>query len=181
MSQLYERCLSSRTVFQGRLLKVRVDTVLLPDGRTSTREVVEYSGAVAIVPLTEAGEVVMVRQYRYPVGRELLEIPAGKIEKGEAPELCARRELEEETGWGAHSWRLMATFYSTPGFTSERMHLFLARQLYPAQRAPDRDEFLQAEQLPLDRALALIEQGEICDAKSICGLLWVSRWLSGQR
>ncbi|ACX51599.1 NUDIX hydrolase [Ammonifex degensii KC4] len=177
MEKLYEKRLKSETVFQGRILRVRVDTVLLPDGCTSTREVVEYSGAVAIVPLTAEGEVVMVRQYRYPVGRELLEIPAGKIEEGEEPEACARRELEEETGFMARSWQHLGSFYSTPGFTSEKMHLFLAQDLYPGKKNPDRDEFLRVERLPLAQALELIRKGEIADAKSICGLLWVSHFL----
>ncbi|RDV82108.1 NUDIX domain-containing protein [Ammonifex thiophilus] len=177
MEKLCEKRLKSETVFQGRILRVRVDTVLLPDGRTSTREVVEYSGAVAIVPLTAEGDVIMVRQYRYPVGRELLEIPAGKIEEGEEPEACAQRELEEETGFIARTWKHLASFYSTPGFTSEKMHLFLAQDLYQGRKSPDRDEFLRVERLPLSQALELVRKGEIVDAKSICGLLWVSHFL----
>lgn len=170
-----EKNLGSKYVFRGRILNVRVDTVLLPDGRESTREIVEYSGAVAVVALTAAMEVVLVRQYRHAVGRELIEIPAGKIEEGEEPEACARRELMEETGCRADSWRCLGRFYSTPGFSSELMYLYLARDLTLSQEVPDEEEFLQVVRVPFGKALDMALAGEICDAKSICGLLWASR------
>lgn len=172
---LREKTVNSKYVFRGRILNVRLDTVLLPDGRESTREIVEYSGAVAIVALTPAMEVVLVRQYRYPVGRELIEVPAGKIEEGEAPEACARRELMEEAGCQAASWRYLGRFYSTPGFTSELMHLYLAQDLTFSEQAPDEDEFVQVVRVPFKTAVEMALRGEICDAKSICGLLWASR------
>ncbi|MEW6171707.1 MAG: NUDIX hydrolase [Bacillota bacterium] len=174
---LQEKTLSSERVYTGRIINVRVDTVLLPDGRTGTREVVEYAGAVAVVALTDDKEVVMVRQYRHPVGRELMEIPAGKIEENEDPETTARRELVEEAGIRAESWRCLGRFYSTPGFTSEMMHLFLARGLSFHQQATDADEFVEVVRIPFREALEMVYKGEVCDAKSICGLLWSSKVL----
>lgn len=166
-----EKKVASRYVYRGKILNVRVDTVILPNGREGTREVVEYAGAVTIIPLTDTGEVIMVRQHRYPVGRTLLEIPAGKLEEGEDPLACARRELQEETGYEADRWEKLLTFYSTPGFTSEKMHLFLATGLRPGRQAPDADEFVEVVRVPFREALAKVRSGEICDAKSIVGLL----------
>ncbi len=167
-----ERTLSSEHVFKGKIINVRVDTVLLPDGRTGTREVVEYTGAVAVLALTEDQEVVMVRQYRYPVGRELIELPAGKIETGEDPEDSARRELLEEVGCEALLWRFLGRFYSTPGFTSESMHLYLAQKLTFRDQNPDEGEFVEVIRVPFVEAVDMALRGTICDAKSICGLLW---------
>lgn len=172
-----EKILSSEYPFRGKILNVRVDRVLLPDGRMSTREVVEYSGAVAVVPLTETFEVIMVRQYRHPVGRELLEIPAGKIEAGEEPEACARRELAEEVGLQAGRLEFISRFYPTPGFANELTHLYLARELTPGAASPDDGEFLEVVRLPFAEALKMVLRGEICDAKTICGLLLTSRIL----
>ncbi|RJX19794.1 MAG: NUDIX hydrolase [Ammonifex sp.] len=174
---LKEKTLNSEHVFRGKILNVRVDTVLLPDGRTGTREVVEYTGAVAVLALTEDQEVIMVRQYRHPVGRELTELPAGKIEEGEDPESSARRELLEEVGCEAQSWRLLGRFYSTPGFTSEEMHLYLAQKLTFRDQAPDEDEFVEVVRVPFAEAVHMALKGQICDAKSICGLLWCSKVL----
>ncbi|MCL6559444.1 MAG: NUDIX hydrolase [Firmicutes bacterium] len=175
---LREKTLDSKYVYKGKIINVRLDTVLLPDGRTSAREVVEYTGAVVVVAVTREKEVVMVRQYRYPVGRELIEIPAGKIECGENPETTARRELLEEAGCEARSWTYLGRFYSTPGFTSEIMHLFFAQDLIFQRQSPDEDEFVEVVRIPFEEALAMVLRGEICDAKSICGLLWTSRVLN---
>lgn len=172
--ELREKRLASRYVFEGKILKLRVDTISLPNGRTGTREVVEYAGAVAVVAIDDDDRVVLVRQYRYPVGAELLEIPAGKLEAGEGPLETARRELLEETGYAARDWRLLRTFYSTPGFTSEKMHVFLARGLEKGPAATDEDEFIEVEVLPFERTLELIAEGVICDGKSLVGLLSVA-------
>ncbi|OAT81741.1 NUDIX domain-containing protein [Desulfotomaculum copahuensis] len=175
---LLEKTLSSQLVYRGKVLNLRLDTVLLPNGCTGMREVVEYAGAVAVVALGGNGGVYLVRQYRYPVKRELLEIPAGKIEPAEEPLACARRELSEETGLVAARWQQLCSFYSTPGFTNEEMHLFLARDLEQAAQHPDPDEFVQVVEVPLPEALAMISRGEICDAKSVAGLLLAARFLS---
>ncbi len=171
---LREERLASEYVFRGKILKVRVDTVRLPDGRSSTREVVEYAGAVAVVALDDEERAILVRQYRYPVGAELLEIPAGKLEPGEDPLACARRELQEETGYVARDWQLVCTYYSTPGFTNERMHIFTARGLEKGPASTDQDEFIQVEAVPFTQALDLIRTGVICDGKSLVGLLTVA-------
>ncbi|WP_027719469.1 NUDIX hydrolase [Desulfovirgula thermocuniculi] len=176
MAELGEKTLHSQVIYRGKILNLRVDRVLLPNGTEGLREVVEHAGAVAVVALTEEGEVVMVRQYRYAVGRHLLEIPAGKLEEGEDPLQCAKRELAEETGYTARRWEPLLSFYSTPGFSSEKMHLFLARGLERGGQAPDEDEFLQVVKVPLAEALGMLWRGEICDAKSAAGLLAAS-WL----
>lgn len=177
MSELHEKKISSEMIYQGRILNLRVDTVKLPNGNESKREVVEYAGAVAVVALDDNNEVFLVRQYRYPVDQELLEIPAGKIEKGEDPMDCAKRELVEETGCRARKWQPLYSFFSTPGFTSEKLHLFLATELQYGEQKLDDDEFLRVHKIPLEKALDMVARGEICDAKSIVGLLGAHRML----
>jgi len=162
--------LSSKRVYEGRIINLRVDTVALPDGRTGTREVVEYAGAVAIVPVNENGELLLVRQYRHAVGKTLLEIPAGKLEPGEEPAASARRELLEETGCEAERLTRLISFYSTPGFTTEKLHLFLATGLTLKEQNLDDDEFIYVATIPCERALEMIWTGEICDAKSVAGI-----------
>jgi len=170
-----EKTISSETIYRGKILNLRVDSVELPNGKLASREVVEHSGAVAVVPLNEKNEVLLVRQYRYPVGKALLEVPAGKIEKGEEPALCAERELVEETGYEAEEIKHLFTFYSTPGFSDEKMYVYIARGLVYSGQKPDEDEFIQIVPVDLEKALSLIDEGEICDAKSIVGLLAAKR------
>ncbi|HBV97658.1 MAG: ADP-ribose pyrophosphatase [Peptococcaceae bacterium BICA1-7] len=167
-----EKKVSSETVYSGKILNLRVDRVELPNGNMTAREVVEHAGAVAVVAQKE-GRLLMVRQFRYPVGKVLLEIPAGKIEKGEDPLLCAARELIEETGYEAGEMKLLLSFFSTPGFSDEVLHVYLAGDLKYRGQKPDEDEFIQVEELPLERAVEMIGSGEICDAKSIIGILAV--------
>jgi len=171
MEKFKEKTLSRNTVFVGRILKLRVDAVELPGGRRSRREVVEHAGAVAIVPVTDKGEVLLVRQYRYPVENELLEIPAGKLEKGEEPLDCARRELSEETGWEAKKWKQLYCYYSSPGFSNEKLYMFYARELEYKGQHPDEEENLEVVKVPFHRALEMIKEGTICDGKTIIGLL----------
>lgn len=165
-----ERTLSSRELFKGRIIKVREDRVLLPDGTESTREIVEHSGAVAIVALDSEGNLRMVRQYRKPLEEVLLEIPAGTLEVGEDPMDCAQRELAEETGLRAEKWEIILAYYSAPGFCNERLHLFMASQLIEGETDLDRDEFLESVKVPLTEAYKLIFQGQIKDGKSIIGI-----------
>jgi len=169
--RFYETTLSSKNIFSGRLLNIRVDEVLLPNGRKSTREIVEHPGAIAAVAVTDDNEILMVRQYRKAIERELLEIPAGKLEKGESKETCVKRELMEETGFCPNELKYLTSFYTSPGFSNEIIHLFLAKNLFRNTRNPDFDEYLQVQRLPLPEALNKIHSGEIIDGKTIIGLL----------
>src|SRR5436309_1627786 len=167
-----ERVLHSERVFAGRLLNLRVDRVALPNGRETTREVVEHPGAVAIVPLHDDGRVVLVRQYRHAVGRSLLEIPAGTLDQGEeSAEAAAARELQEETGYRAARLTPLATFYPAPGFATERMTVFLATGLTDGDQGQMEDENITVETIPLAELPALLARGELADAKTLVGLL----------
>lgn len=168
------RTLSSRELYAGRLLQLREDRVEMPDGSTAERVVVEHPGAVVIVPLDGHGNVLLVRQPRYAANRkELLELPAGTREPNEEPETTARRELREETGFDTRDLIPLGGFYSAPGFLSEYLHLFAARDLFASKAEPDEDEFLSMQPTSLYNVSNLIRSGEIEDAKSIAGLLRV--------
>lgn len=165
-----ERCTSSSRVYDGRIVNLRVDQVSWEDGRTATREVVEHRGAAAIVPIIHDDNVVLVRQYRYAVGTELLEVPAGIIEQGEMPEECATRELEEETGYKCNDIGKIMEFFPAPGSSTEKIHVYLAKGLTKAQMRTEEDERINVDILPVKIALQKIRSGEIHDAKSICAL-----------
>lgn len=175
MASLNEKKLTSKIIYEGNILILRVDQVVLPDGSIGSREVVEHSGAVAVVALDDTGNVMLVKQFRYATGEELIEIPAGKINYGENPEECAVRELREETGYDAKEIIKLASFYSTPGFTNEKLHLFLATGLNYVGQHLDQDEFVEVSKVKLARALNMVDSGEIKDAKSITGLLLAQR------
>lgn len=177
MSQ--ERTLRSERVYRGNLIGLRVDTVELPSGRRTKREIVEHGGCIAVVAIHADGRVLLVRQYRKAVEEALLEIPAGTLEAGEEPLDCARRELEEETGFAADEWRKLGFFYTSPGFCTEGMHVYLATGLRPANRQPDEDEIIEVVPVPLSEAAALVASGEIHDAKSVAGLLMALRAIQG--
>src|ERR1700720_1426017 len=163
--------LASRTVFAGRRIEVRVDRLRLPGGAEHDFEMIHHPGAAAIVPLFASGEVLMLRQYRYATGGWLLEVPAGTLEPGESPEHCAARELQEETGYRAGALQPLGWIWTTPGFTDERIWLFLATDLAGGRQALERDELLTLERLPLARAAAMAAGGEIVDGKSVAALL----------
>jgi ADP-ribose pyrophosphatase len=171
MAHSPERTLESRQIYSGRIVKFRLDTVVLPDGSTTTREIVETPGAVVIVPLTTDDQVRMVRQYRSAIREYLLELPAGTLEPGESPEEAAPRELAEETGDRAMHWQQLAGFYTVPGICDEYLHLFLATGLSQGETNLERDEFIEVVTLPLDEALDMVARGEIRDAKTMIGLL----------
>lgn len=166
-----ERLLSSRRVYEGHVVTLRVDDVELPSGHRQVREIVEHRGAVAVVPLID-NDVLLVRQFRRAAGRALLEIPAGSMEVGEEPEACLQRELAEEIGMRAGQVSHMVSFYPSPGFLTEVVHVYVAHKLSP-HRLDAEEEDLEVVRLPLARARALVGQ-EIVDAKSIVGLLLAS-------
>jgi ADP-ribose pyrophosphatase len=170
---------SGETVFDGVLLDVRRDLVRLPDGRHATREYIVHPGAVAIIPLLDSGELVMERQYRYPLGRELIELPAGKIDPGETTLATAQRELREETGYTAASWAYVATIHPLCGYTDERIELWLARGLRHEGRRLDEGEFLETFPLALADAVEWVRSGRITDAKTIVGIFWAEKVVSG--
>ena len=163
--------LSSTAIFDGKILRVRIDTVRLPDGRRASREVVEAQPAVVVVPIDADDNVILVRQYRYAVGAALLEAPAGKVEGSEAPAECAQRELQEETGQMARSLQSLGQFWMSPGFCTELMYAYVGRDLAPSALEPDPDEFIETVKTPVSSISGLIQRGEIQDAKTIAALL----------
>jgi ADP-ribose pyrophosphatase len=168
------------TIFEGKVVRLYLDKVRLPNGKEAEREVVLHWGAVGMVALDDEEKVYLVRQYRHPVGRELIEIPAGKLDPGEEPLDCARRELMEEIGYSADEWRELASFYTSPGFSDEMLHLFLARNLKEGVADPEEDEFLEIIHLPLQEALRMVARGEIQDSKTIVGLALCSMYINGE-
>ena len=166
-----ENRLSTETVFQGKIVTVRVDDVSLPNGVRAVREVVEHRPAVAIVPFDGDGGVLLVSQFRYPVGEELIEVPAGIIEEPETPEQGAGRELREEIGYRARELRSLGSFWTTPGFSDELMYVFVATDLEPSRLEADEDEDISVVRVPVSRIRGMIEAGEIRDAKTIAALL----------
>jgi len=166
-----EERIGGEVLFKGRLLRMERDTVRLPNGLQTSREVVRHPGAVGIIALKDQ-QVLMVRQYRYAIAQITLEIPAGKLDPQEPPHDCAVRELREETGYRG-TMEHISTFYTTPGFTDEVMHLFLARDLVWDPLNPDDDEFIEVERIPWDEAVQRAQQNEFNDAKTILGILLV--------
>ena len=173
-----ERTVSSRRAYAGRLLKFRIDEVVLADGRAATREIIEHPGAVGILAW-DGERLAMVRQWRQAAGRETLEIPAGTRDPGEEPRQTAERELAEEVGVGAASWEAGPGFWTAPGFCTEFLTLWLATNLHPSEVAGPEDEAVERDWLTLDEALAGVAGGRINDAKSLVGILWLARHLAG--
>lgn len=165
-------------VYKGRVFDLVVDQVEYPSGNRSVREIAHHPGGSVIVPMLDDGRVIMVKQLRYPLGEHILELPAGKLQPGEEPIVAARRELEEETGWVAGTMDLMTSFYTSPGFCDEVLHLFLAGDLSASPRGHRREEgelSMSVHMIPLPEALAMIGRGEIHDAKTVAGLLLAER------
>jgi ADP-ribose diphosphatase len=165
------RKVSSERVYSGRLLRIDRDRVELPNGQSTDLEMVRHPGASAIVPFVGADEILMVRQFRYATEGFILEVPAGTLHAGEAPDACALREVEEEVGHRAGRLTRIGAIYTTPGFTDEVIHLFTAHDLVPVTQRLDHDEVLTVERLSFARALTLVREGGIVDAKSICALM----------
>ena len=175
---LQERTIESKEIYNGKVLRLRVDRVRLPDGNETSREIVEHRGAVAIVAVDEKNRVYFVRQYRKPLEKALLEIPAGKLEEGEEPLECAKRELAEEIGYTPGDIRRLTFVYTSPGYCNERVFIYLARDLQRYQLEKDEGEFLEVETYPLEEAVRMVLDGVIEDGKSITGILLASRYLS---
>ncbi len=173
--------LSSRSAYGGRVFEVNLDRVRFPDGSEGELEIIRHSGAAAVLPLLHPDEwegtgagVILLRQYRYAADGYIWEVPAGKLDAGETPEACARRELEEEAGLRARNLRFLTTVFTTPGFTDEKIHLFVARGLDEGQIRHEGSEFIECHQMSLQRALELIRTGEISDGKTVCTLLYAA-------
>ena len=173
-----EPTIESKDIYQGRIIKLRVDTVQLPSGRTTTREIAEHEDAVCVVPIDENNNVLMVRQYRKAAQLNLLEVPAGGVEAGETPDETVLRELQEEVSVTSGSLRRLSGFWVSPGWATEFMHAYLATDLTPASLPADDDEYISVERVPLDSIPGLIESGEIQDSKSIAALLLALRVLN---
>lgn len=174
--RLVETLVRKNPVYKGRSVDFCVDEIRLPNGRTAVREYMDHPGAVGVVPFLDARTVVMVRQYRHPVGEVTLELPAGKLDEDESELSCVKRELQEETGYTARRIRPLLTYWPTPAFCNEVLHLFVAEGLKKGLVDPDDDEFLEAVAVPLSRALSLIKQGRIRDSKTVIGLLACAAW-----
>jgi len=177
---LTEKTLSRKDIFSGRVFNIHVDTVRLPNAATTTREVVEHHGGVAVLALDDEDHILMVRQFRYGAGDSFLELPAGKLERGEDPAKCGKRELREETGMDAAQYSYFTKLYPTPAYCSECIYIYLARGLTPAPGGQNLDagEFLDVVRVPFDKALGMCMSGEITDAKTLVGILRYAREIS---
>ena len=167
MDHLYEKTTKTTDIFKGKVIDLKVEEVELPNGKTSKREIVKHPGAVAILPITKEGKLVLVRQYRKALDKVIVEIPAGKLEKGEEPLASAKRELEEETGYKADHLDFIVSFYTSPGFADEIIHLYITDKLKKGQVAPDEDEFLDVIEVSLEEAEEMIKDQTIHDAKTV--------------
>lgn len=174
-----ERTVASRQAYTGRLINLRVDEVELEGGRRAIREIVEHPGAVAILAFNQQAELVLVQQYRKAAERLTLEIPAGTLGAGEDPYACAVRELREETGFAAHTFSRVCSFYTAVGFCTELMHLFLAKDLKPGQQDVEEDESIEIVTMSVDTAMQRIEDGTIVDAKTVAGIFWAELYQAG--
>lgn len=179
-SHLREFCVSSEEVFAGKLLHVKRDTVRLPDGKQATREFVTHPGAVVMLAELPNGKLLFERQFRYPLDRVFLELPAGKIHPGEDVLLTARRELQEETGYVAERWHRLGVIHPCIGYSDERIEIFFARGLSHIGHALDDGEFLEVHELDLADALEAVRDGRLTDGKSVAALLWAERMLDGR-
>ena len=175
MKKFEEKTIHSQSIFKGKVISLKVDDVTLPNGETSKREIVNHPGAVAIIAITGEGKLVVVEQYRKALERSIIEIPAGKLEPGELPEITAARELEEETGYGCNELTYLQSFATSPGFADEVIHLFVARGLYKIENpaAMDEDEFVELMEITVEEGERLVAQQKIFDAKTAFAILWL--------
>lgn len=177
---LREQCIESQPVYEGHFLRVRRDRVRLPDGKEAAREYIRHPGAVMIVPLLDDGRLLLERQYRYPMGRVMLEFPAGKLDAGEGALACAQRELREETGYTAREWAHAGVLHNAIAYSDEGIQIFFARGLSAGARQLDEGEFLDLVTHSPAELDQLAQAGELTDAKTLVAMLWLARWQAGQ-
>jgi len=170
-----EKIIERKKMFKGNIIDVEKYTVELPNGKITTRDVVVHPGAAVIIPISQKGEVYLVKQYRTPIEKVLLELPAGKLDPGEAPEICAARELKEETGLNADCIKHVISIHSTPGFCNEVLHVFMATGLHEGNSCADEDEFISSVKIHIGKLIEMIFNHEITDAKSIIGIMIAER------
>ena len=175
-----EKTSSSEIVFQGKLLDVRRDIVILPNGANGIREWIKHPGAVCCIPILPNGKIALIRQYRYSVRKMMIELPAGKLDKNEAPEDCAIRELEEEIGYKANKLTFLTNIHPAIGFANEKMWIYLAEDLRKTKKKLDSDEFIEIIPTKLEDALEMVWNGAITDVKTIIGLVWADKVLRKQ-
>ncbi|WP_071460037.1 NUDIX hydrolase [Bacillus massilinigeriensis] len=175
MESFEEKTLRTESIFNGKVVSLQVDEVELPNGKTSKREIIKHPGAVAVIALTEDKKIIMVEQFRKALEKHIIEIPAGKLERGEKPEVCAQRELEEETGYVCSSMEWLMSFYTSPGFADELIHLYLAKGLTLKENpaAADEDEFVRLMEVTIEEAKGLMAQQRIHDAKTVLALQYL--------
>lgn len=176
-----EKTMKSEKIYEGKVVNLRIDTVELPDKKYSKREIVEHPGAVGIIPVTDDNCIILVKQFRKAVEKFLLEIPAGKLEVNEEPRETAARELKEETGFSPSKMEYLLEFYTSPGFSDEKVYLFLASELIPGTPCPESGEFLETVKINIDELLTMVERGEIVDSKTIIGINLANKYIKNKR
>ncbi|GAB0166959.1 NUDIX hydrolase [Lysinibacillus sp. CTST325] len=176
MKKFEEKTTKTTPIYDGKIVKLQVDDVTLPNGNVAKREIIKHPGAVAVIAVTDEGKLVLVEQYRKALERSIIEIPAGKLEPGEEPIVTARRELEEETGYGAQSLTYLQAFATSPGFADEIIHLFVAKELYKIENKADldEDEFVELLEVSLEEAGQMVADERIFDAKTAFAVLWLA-------
>ena len=176
-----EKTMKSEKVYKGKIVNLRIDTVELPDKKYSKREIVEHPGSAGIIPLTDDDSIILVKQFRKPVEKSLLEIPAGKIEINEEPRQTALRELDEETGYTSNKLEYLFEFYTSPGFSNEKMYLFLATELSEGEAKPENDEYIETVKIKVEDLVDMVNKGEINDSKTIISIFYAERYINQKK